>query len=147
MPASFSATATPISAWLMTTAVCARPIEDRQSTRSLTSLMTKLRISIPILPTSGDATSRTREAKRSRSWQISSTVRVPAHQDMAFVHLSHQTQQPMKSNDLSCNSRNGDTYQEQPEDGLPKFAKEQTQYLRRSSPEIVHKLKPTGLLQ
>lgn len=41
------------------------------------TLMVKLRISIPMRPTSGAATSRTRVANLSLSWYICSTVKVP----------------------------------------------------------------------
>lgn len=67
IPASLLASATPISASLLTLAVCVLPRESRYCTWSTMSLIVKLRISIPILPTSGDATSLTREAKASRS--------------------------------------------------------------------------------
>uniref|UniRef100_A0A6B0V024 Putative is1 transposase n=1 Tax=Ixodes ricinus TaxID=34613 RepID=A0A6B0V024_IXORI len=77
MPASLSAWATPMSASRLTAAVRALPREVRYSTRSNTSLMVKLRISMPMRPMSGAATSLTREANWSRSRYTSSTVRVP----------------------------------------------------------------------
>uniref|UniRef100_L7LUJ2 Uncharacterized protein n=1 Tax=Rhipicephalus pulchellus TaxID=72859 RepID=L7LUJ2_RHIPC len=77
MPASLSAWATPMSASRLTAAVRARPSEVRYSTRSKTSLMVKLRISMPMRPMSGAATSRTSEANWSLSRYTSSTVSVP----------------------------------------------------------------------
>lgn len=77
MPASLSAWATPTSASLLTAAVLALPRDARYSTLSNTSLMVKLRISMPMRPTSGAATSRTSWANWSRSRYTSSTVSVP----------------------------------------------------------------------
>ena len=68
MPASLLASATPISASLLTLAHWALPKEARYSTLSYTSLMVKLRISMPMRPTSGAATSLTSWANWSLSW-------------------------------------------------------------------------------
>uniref|UniRef100_A0A182UHI0 Uncharacterized protein n=1 Tax=Anopheles melas TaxID=34690 RepID=A0A182UHI0_9DIPT len=74
MPASRLASATPASASRFTLAVCALPSDCRYWTSSYTSLIVKDRISMPILPTSGAATSRTSAANWSRSLYTSSTI-------------------------------------------------------------------------
>uniref|UniRef100_A0A182M4C7 Uncharacterized protein n=1 Tax=Anopheles culicifacies TaxID=139723 RepID=A0A182M4C7_9DIPT len=75
MPASRFASATPASASRLTLAVCALPSDCRYWTSSYTSLIVKDNISMPILPTSGAATSRTSAANWSRSLYTSSTTR------------------------------------------------------------------------
>ena len=62
------ASASPISASRLTSAVRARPSASRYPCSSWMSRSVKLTISRPMFAMSGPATSRTRWAKASRSW-------------------------------------------------------------------------------
>lgn len=77
MPASRFASATPTSASRLTAAVCALPSEAKYWTSSYTSFIVNDKISIPMRPTSGAATSLTSVANWSRSLYTSSTDNVP----------------------------------------------------------------------
>lgn len=77
MPASRFASATPTSASRLTAAVCALPSDAKYWTSSYTSFIVNDKISIPMRPTSGAATSLTSVANWSRSLYTSSTDNVP----------------------------------------------------------------------